>query len=176
MKMTHSILGLTAGAALLVASGCSKSEPPSGEPPKAMPPAASDTQKAPDAPKPAAAAANASQAVSAAASEAQKVVESPKAAPEQAPPAVAAATEQAVKAAAPSSTQIQGLIEKAKGLVTNEKYQDALQVVQQLSGFNLTAEQQKLVAGLKAQIQTALAKVAGANAASALGNVLGGKK
>jgi hypothetical protein len=211
MTMTYSILGLTAGAALLLASGCSKPEQPSGEASKVTPPAASDMPKPPEAPTPAmepapavaaavpdasraasaaaseapkAAADAVSQAASAAASEAQKAVESPKAAAEHAQPTVAAATEQAVKAAvsqtntvaAASSTQVQGLIEKAKGLVTDEKYQDALKVVQQLSSLKLTPEQQTLMDGLKSQIQTALAKATGADAASALGNVLGGKK
>jgi hypothetical protein len=187
MTMKYSILGLTAGAALLLASGCSKPEQPSGETSKVTPPAASDMPKPPEAPTPAmepAPAAAVSQAASAAASEAQKAVESPKAAADHAQPTVAAATEQAVKAAvsqtntvaAASSTQVQGLIDKAKGLVTDEKYQDALKVVQQLSSLKLTPEQQTLVDGLKSQIQTALAKATGADAASALGNVLGGKK
>lgn len=207
MKITYSILGLTAGAALLLGSGCSKQEQPSGETSKVTPPAASDMQKAPEAPMraaepaPAAAAAAtqasqaasevskaaadaASQVASSATNEAQKAVESPKAAAEHTQPTVAAAIEQAVKpavsqtntAAAASTSQVQGMIDKAKGLVTNEKYQDALNVVQQLSSMKLTAEQQTVVGGLKAQIQTALAKAAGADAASALGNVLGGKK
>ena len=209
MKITYSILGLAAGAALFLANGCGKQEQPSGETPKATPPAASDMQKAAEAPKPAtepapaavaaatdasqaasAAASDAQTAVSSAASEAQKAVESPKAAAEHAQPPAPATPAQAVAApasqtdaasapvAAPSamSTQAQALIDKAKGLVTTEKYQDALKVVQQLSSLKLTAEQQKLVDGLKAQIQTALAKVTATDAASALGNVLGGKK
>ena len=171
MKIPYSILGLIAGAVFLVASGCSKQEQPSGETSKVTPPAASDMQKAPEAPTPAAepapaaaaAAPEASQAASAAATDAQKAVDAQK-----------TAAEQTAKAAA--STQIEGLIDKAKGLVTNEKYQDALNVVQQLSGMKLTSEQQTLVDGLKTQIQTALAKATGADAASALGNALGGKK
>jgi hypothetical protein len=93
---------------------------------------------------------------------------------------VPAAATQAVTeaAAAPSATTAlaQGLIDTAKGLVTDQKYQEALNVVQQLSSQKLTAEQQTLVDGLKAQIQAALTKAAGTNAASALGNILGGKK
>ena len=61
-------------------------------------------------------------------------------------------------------------------MVTNEKYKDALTVVQQLSNMKLTDEQQKLVEGLKTQVQTALAKATVSGAASALGNILGGKK
>ena len=200
MKMTYSILGLTAGAVFLLASGCSKQDQTSGETPTATPPAASDMRKAPEAPKPAtepapAAAAAASeapktaadavsQAASSATSEAQKVVESPKAAAEHAQPTVAAALDPAFKAAANQTNaaaaeptnQAQGLIDKAKGLVTNGKYQDALNVVQQLSSLQLTPDQQKLVDGLKSQIQTALAKATATDATSALGNVLGVKK
>ena len=198
MKITYSILGLTAGAALLLTSGCSKPEQSSGEIPKVTPPAASDMQKAAEAakpatePAPAAAAATtaASQTASAATSDAQKAVDAQKAAAPPAPPAAAAAAEQAVTAAAsqtgaaaalaaaPSAmnSQVEGLIYNAKGLVTNQKYQDALNVVQQLSSLKLTPEQLKVVDGLKAQIQAALAKAAGSDAASALGNVLGGKK
>ena len=181
MKITYSILGLTAGAVLLLASGCSKQDQPSRETSTATPPVASDMQKAAEAPKsaPAAAAAatDAGQAVSAAASDAQKAVEAPKAAVEPMPPAPASQTD-AAAAAVPSAmnTQIEGLIYNAKGLVTNQKYQDALNVIQQLSSMKLTPEQQTLVDGLKAQIQTALAKSTATGAASALGNALGGKK
>jgi hypothetical protein len=240
MKITYSILGLTAGAALFLANGCGKEEQPSGEAPKVTPPVASDTQKAAETPKratepmpsAAAAATAADQAASAAASEAQKTVGAQKAAAESMPSAAAAnqaasaATSDAQKAVgaqlaatppapptaaataptAPPSTAatalqavtsasgqtsavaamasslsttnslVEGLINNAKGLVTNQKYQDALNVVQQLSSLKLTPEQQAVVDGLKTQIQTALAKAAGADAASALGNVLGGKK
>ena len=165
MKITYSILGLTAGAALFLASGCSKEQPPPGETPKAMNPPPSEAQKAPaeSAPAPAAPA-----------------EPTPPPAATIAVPAVPAAATQAVTeaAAAPSATTAlaQGLIDKAKGLVTDQKYQEALNVVQQLSSQKLTAEQQTLVDGLKAQIQAALTKAAGTNAASALGNILGGKK
>ena len=55
-------------------------------------------------------------------------------------------------------------------------YKDALTVVQQLASVKLTPEQRTLMDGLKAQIQTALAKDATSDAASALGNALGGQK
>jgi hypothetical protein len=74
------------------------------------------------------------------------------------------------------TTQVQVLIEKATGLVTDQKYQEALPIVQQLTGLQLTPEQQTLVDGLKTQIQTALAKKTTSDAASALGGALGGKK
>lgn len=214
MKIKYAILGVAAGTALFLASGCSKEEPPAGESPKAMNPAPSETQKAAEAPtaptEPAqpAAAAPAAQAVEAATtqamatapaaavsqpaapalSDAQKAVQAPPAAPEPAQPAPATPAAQAVQtaaaqgvasaaaAAATTNTQVQALIDKAKGLVTDQKYQEALNVVQQLSNVQLTPEQQKLVDGLKAQIQAALAKTTATGAASALGNVLGGQK
>jgi hypothetical protein len=153
MKITYSILGLAAGAALFLVIGCGKQEAPSGETPQA-------------------------------ARETQPVADAAKAAAEQVQSAVTATVDQAVKeaadqanaAGAAASTQAEQLIDKAKGLVGTEKYQEALSVVQQLTNMKLTPEQQKLVDDLKAQIQTALAKAAGTNAASALGNILGGKK
>jgi hypothetical protein len=89
-------------------------------------------------------------------------------------PADAAAAAAATPAAA--DTETQRLIDKAKTLVADQKYSDALNAVQKLSSMKLTPEQQTLVDGLKTQIQTALAKSSGADAASAVGNVLGGKK
>jgi hypothetical protein len=165
-KITHAIMGVAAGAALLLAAGCSKQEPPAGETPKPA-----------EAPKPAAEAASAAAAVSQAAAsvvtQAQQTAASVAAAAQQ---AVSAATNQAAAAGAEATSQVQTLIEKAKGLVTDEKYKDALTVVQQLASAKLTPEQRTLVDGLKAQIQTALAKSTTSDAASALGNALGGKK
>jgi hypothetical protein len=165
MKIRYAMLGVAAGAVLILAIGCSKEEPPAGETPKAMNPAPSGAQKA------------AAEAAPAAPAPAEPA---PPAAATIAVPAVPAAATQAMTeaAAAPSemSAQAQGLIDKAKGLVSNEKYQEALNSLQQLTNMKLTPEQQKMVDDLKAQIQTALAKAAGTNAASALGNILGGKK
>jgi len=143
---------MTAGAALLLANGCGKEEPPASEPPKM-----------PDQP---AAASEAVKAVSEAATDAQKAVQS----------AATQAVAQATSAASAASAQAQGLIDKATALVTDQKYPEAMSVVQQLSSLKLTPEQQKLVDDLKAKIQAALAKATAPDAASAVGNVLGGKK
>lgn len=85
-------------------------------------------------------------------------------------------SEQATAQAKATQEQAQGLIDRAKAYVSEQKYQDALSSLNQLTNIKLTAEQQKLVDDLKAQIQSALAKATGSNAASALGDALGGKK
>lgn len=86
------------------------------------------------------------------------------------------ATNQAQSAALSATNQVQGLIEKAKGLASNQKYQDALNTVQQLYTTKLTPDQQKAVDGLRAQIQAAMTKTTASNATSILGGILGGKK
>ena len=187
MKITYSILGLAAGVALFLANGCGKEEPPPGETPKAMNPPASDIQKAADAQPPAA---EPAPAAPAAAVDAPKPADAPKLAIEPTPPPAPTAGEESIKAAArqteataaaapapaAASTEAQGLIDKAKSLVTAEKFQEALPVVQQLAAKVLTPEQQKTVDSLTTQIQTALAKKTATDAGSALGNVLGEKK
>ena len=75
--------------------------------------------------------------------------------------AVAEATKQVETTTATATAQAQTLIDKATALVTDKKYQEALTSLQQLSGFQLTAEQQKTVDGLKATIQTAMNSEAG---------------
>jgi len=180
MKITYSILGLAAGAALFLANGCGKQEQPSGETPKAMNPPAIDTQKAVEVQPPPA---QPAPVATAAATDAQKaaIEPTPPPAPTAAEESIKAAARQteaaAAAAAAPSAAdpQAQGLIDQAKSLVTSEKFQEALPMVQQLAGKVLTPEQQKTVDGLTAQIQAALAKKAAADAASSLGNPLGGK-
>ena len=81
-----------------------------------------------------------------------------------------AAKAEAEKAADASKTQ--GLIDKAKGLVAENKFTDASSVLQELSGKSLSAEQTKLVDSLKEQIQKALTAKTADNAASAVGNLL----
>jgi hypothetical protein len=75
--------------------------------------------------------------------------------------AVAEATKQVETTTAAATTEVQTLIDKATALVTDKKYQEALTSLQHLSGFQLTAEQQKTVDELKATIQTAMNSEAG---------------
>jgi hypothetical protein len=168
-KVTYAIMGLTAGAALLFTAGCSKPEQPAGDTSNTQTPTAEAAKPAmttapatAPAVEPAPAAAAASPLAPAAAGDAQKAAD--------------VATDQMGAAVAPTTSQTQALIDKAKGLVTDQKYKDALTVVQQLASVKLTPDQRAMVDGLKAQIQTALAKDTTSDAASALGNALGGKK
>jgi ElaB/YqjD/DUF883 family membrane-anchored ribosome-binding protein len=67
---------------------------------------------------------------------------------------MAAETKQAVgKLTAETTKQSQGAIDKAKTLIGEKKYQDALTALSQLVAANLTPEQKKLVEELKAEAQ-----------------------
>jgi len=81
-----------------------------------------------------------------------------------------AAKVEAAKAAATAKTQ--ELIVKATSLVAEGKYSDASAVLQQLAGQTLSSDQQKLVDGLKEQIQKALVAKAAENAAGSVGDLL----
>jgi hypothetical protein len=67
-----------------------------------------------------------------------------------------AATQTAQQVAAGASTQ--GLIDKARSLIADQKYQEAQTVLNQLSSLTLTPDQQKLVTELETQVQSALSK------------------
>jgi hypothetical protein len=193
MKYNHALLGLLAGTALLVASGCSKEQPsvtPTGDNAAKVPEAAA-TATPPPAPAPVA---NAPAAPSQPPAE-PPVVKAPEVptAPVATAPAAAApqpATDQLQALAAAvtnqvaaalgttnqlasmATTQVQALLDQAKSLTANQKYQEALTTLTELYNTQLTPEQKQQADALKAQIQTAMSQ----KASSALDNFLGGKK
>ena len=103
------------------------------------------------------------------ATEATKVAEAVKTTAEK---AVTDATKQTESPAISATAKAQDYIDKAKVLVTDKKYQDALNSLQSLSGLTLSTEQQKLVDDLKQTIQTALGSKAATDGANAVGNLL----
>jgi hypothetical protein len=75
-----------------------------------------------------------------------------------------------------NTNQIPVLLEKARVLTSNQKYQDALDTLAQLYNTKLTPEQQQKAEEINRQIQAGLLQKAQSEASSALGNFLGGKK
>jgi hypothetical protein len=76
------------------------------------------------------------------------------------------------QAAVTTTNQVEALLEQAKSLTANQKYQEALGTLTELYKTKLTPEQKQQADALKVQAQTALTQ----KATSALGGFLGGKK
>jgi uncharacterized lipoprotein NlpE involved in copper resistance len=154
MKMKNKILTLTSVVALTLLVGCdSKSNTPSDTKP-------AETTKAAEG-----AAAEVSKTVDAAKPVVEKAVTDAKAAATTAVADVkAAATSTTSEATAKANT----IIDQAKALIGQTKYSEALNTLNSLSSFKLTAEQEKIVTDLKAQIQKALSS----DGAKAIGNLL----
>jgi len=80
----------------------------------------------------------------------------------------------AEEAAAAAKAKAQEIIDKAKNLVSQNKFQEALEALHGLANMQLTDEQLKTVEALKKQIQEALSKKAAAGAATTAEKALGG--
>ena len=96
-------------------------------------------------------------------------VEAAKPAVEQAAKEVQAAANTAV---AEATAKANALIDQTKKLISETKYPDAMNLINQLSSMKLTPEQEKLVADLKAQVQKALSSLSTTNVSGAIGNLL----
>lgn len=179
MKTNKLIVTLSAVLVAAVVAGCGDSKPkPDEKAAEASPPAATPQATLPEAANQAVESTKASAAIvvqetktvlSNATAHIEQTtttltVEPKKAAEDAAAPvtnAVVEATQQVETTTAAATAQAQTLIDQATALVTDKKYQEALTSLQQLSGFQLTADQQKTVDELKATIQTAMNSEAG---------------
>ena len=98
--------------------------------------------------------------------------EAPKAAAEVQKQAEAA--QPAAQPAASSTSTTQSMIDKAKSLIADNKYSEAMDLLKRLSSMQLTPEQRKLVDDLMAQVQQAMPGAAAAEATQKAKNAVGG--
>ncbi len=156
---------------LLILSACSKQEDPAStastpppSPAPVVPAAPADTQTPPV-------------AVKAAVDTAVTEVKTPEAGkpPEiVAPPAPVVTAAPVAQPAA--SSPAQGILDRVKGLVAEQKYSEALTTLSELSNTSLTSEQQNMVKQLKTQISSAMAAKAGSDGLKSVGGLLNQKK
>ncbi len=180
MKTKRISVTLAAALALGLAS-CSKNEsvtPANGDANKAAGAAVDATTKAAEAAKADAAKAaetakvEAAKTAEAAKAEATRVADAAKVEAAKAAETAKTAAAQVEAGKTADSAKTQELIDNAKILVAEGNYSGAASLLQQLAGQPLSSDQQKLVDGLKEQIQKALAAKAADSAAGAAGDLL----
>ena len=142
-------------------TACSKQEDQS-TPAVAQKPAPAPAAPAPEAPKPVA------DAVTAAKDTAPSVAN-------DATKAADTVKNEAAAAPATASTGFQAWTDKVKGLISQQKYTEALAAFSELPS-SLTPEQQKLVDQLKAQVQQSLSKQTADQGLKAVGGLLNNTK
>lgn len=76
--------------------------------------------------------------------------------------------------AAAVTAQAQGMIDQAKALVAENKWSEALAMLNKLGGQSLSADQQSLVQSLQSQAQKGVEAAAAKKAADAAANAVGG--
>ena len=157
MKLKNLYCGVAVCVLIGLVTGCKKQETTSVAKP--------ETPKTSEA-----TAYTATQAVSSTAAEVKPAVENTITAATQ---AVVSATTEAAKPAEAATAQAQGLIDQAKSFVAEQKYQDALNNVNQLASMKLTPDQQTQVDDLKTQIQKLMSNQTVSNAVNSVGNLLG---
>jgi hypothetical protein len=171
MKTKHTVVKLAVWVGLVALMGCSKEQPAAdtqAQGSKATETVKTEASKATEAVK-----TEATKAADAVKTEATKAVDTVKSTAQDASDKVSSNLQPTGQQ---DQQQAQGLIDKVKSLIGEQKYQEAMTSLTQLTKLQLTPDQQKIVDGLKTTLQSALAKTTASDAASALGGALGGKQ